>query len=177
MITAVNRPAVRTVRAAAPGAGTAAVRFGARRVVRVQASPDPPKSAASENAGERVVKDISDSRVPTSAQDVGPALFEAQPHMASHYKAPNWLPAFTRRREIFAGRLAILGFAAACAFEVLTPDHLGPMGLTSALTGWSIPTVQLLYTAFVGHGLLALTWPGSPTFADANIQDYMKCVG
>jgi hypothetical protein len=38
--------------------------------------------------------------------------------MASHYKAPNWLPAFTRRREIFAGRLAILGFAAACAFEV-----------------------------------------------------------
>jgi hypothetical protein len=43
MITAVNRPAVRTIRAAAPGAGTAAVRFGARRVVRVQASPDPPK--------------------------------------------------------------------------------------------------------------------------------------
>jgi hypothetical protein len=53
------------------------------------------------------------------------------------YKAPGlWLvPSFTRRREVLAGRLAILGFAAACAWEVINPSHPGPMAAASMLTG------------------------------------------
>jgi Chlorophyll A-B binding protein len=35
-------------------------------------------------------------------------------------KLPPWIPAFTRRREVFTGRIAMLGFLAACANEVPT---------------------------------------------------------
>jgi hypothetical protein len=38
--------------------------------------------------------------------------------MAPAFEAPLLLPTFSRRREIFAGRLAIVGFAAVAAWEV-----------------------------------------------------------
>jgi hypothetical protein len=55
---------------------------------------------------------------PTSLKDVGPAIREAAPVMAPAFEAPLLLPTFSRRREIFAGRLAIVGFASVAAWEV-----------------------------------------------------------
>jgi len=40
----------------------------------------------------------------------------------------------------------------------MIPSHPGPMSVTSALTGWSIPTVKLLFGGFIAHGLLGLLW-------------------
>ena len=48
------------------------------------------------------------------------------------------------------------------------------MGITSSLTGLSIPAVKLLYGGLITHGLLGLLWPGSPTFDPANTRDFMK---
>lgn len=49
---------------------------------------------------------------------MGAAAREATPHNAPAFQAPKLLPTFSRRREVFAGRWAMLGFAAACAWEV-----------------------------------------------------------
>jgi hypothetical protein len=46
------------------------------------------------------------------------------------------------------------------------------MGITSALTGLSIPVVKLLYGAVVAHGVAGLVWPGAPTLNPENIEDF-----
>ncbi|KIZ02413.1 Photosystem II protein [Monoraphidium neglectum] len=172
MISAVNRPTALARGTARPRAGVAAVGLGARRVVRVQALPDPSRS--DEAFGEGKTKDLTDVKPPASVKDIGPAVREAAPVMAPAFEAPLLLPTFSRRREIFAGRLAIVGFAAVAAWEILTPSHPGILNITSSLTGWSLATTKLVYSAFIGHGLLGLIWPGSPTYSRANINDYNK---
>ncbi|KAI8470670.1 MAG: hypothetical protein J3K34DRAFT_458777 [Monoraphidium minutum] len=141
-----------------------------RRAVVVRVTPD----NKGPQAGDKPTKDLTDVDAPSSLRDVGDVVREAMPRMEAAFQAPLLLPTFSRRREVFAGRLAMLGFAAACAWEIMTPDHLGLMGTTAALSGWSIPTVKLLYGTFVAHGVVGLLWPGSPTYDPANTRDYMR---
>ncbi|KIZ02412.1 chloroplast photosystem II-associated protein [Monoraphidium neglectum] len=169
MISVANRSSALQSRAAGSRAVPA---FAARRAVRVQAVPDPARS--DQAGGENATKDLSDVSAPTSLKDVGPAIREAAPVMAPAFEAPLLLPTFSRRREIFAGRLAIVGFASVAAWEIATPGHPGLLSITSSLTGWSLPLTKLVYSGLIAHGLLGLLWPGSPTYSSANKRDYAR---
>ncbi|GBF93152.1 hypothetical protein Rsub_05883 [Raphidocelis subcapitata] len=139
-----------------------------------QASQPPHLGGGGTPGGKVPSKDISDVSPPSSLRDVGAAVREAAPTYAPAFLAPPLVPTFSRRREIQAGRLAMIGMAAAMAWEIMLPSHPGPMAVTASLAGWSIPTVKLLFGGFVAHGLLGLLWPGSPTFDRANEMDYMR---
>jgi len=92
----------------------------------------------------------------------------------------NWgVSAFTRRREVFAGRLAMLGFWAACFWEWYVPSHpniLQQLTLFSGRTGFEINEATWL-TIIVGliayNGLTAVS-PASPTLSEENQQDVAK---
>jgi hypothetical protein len=51
------------------------------------------------------------------------------------------MPAFTRRREIFVGRIAMVGFFAACAWETFLTNHPSIMRQVSMGTGLDVGTV------------------------------------
>jgi hypothetical protein len=60
------------------------------------------------------------------------------------------------------------------AISSMLLSHAPPESL--AIYFRSLATTKLVYSAFIGHGLLGLIWPGSPTYSRANINDYNKCV-
>lgn len=81
-------------------------------------------------------------------------------------------PAFTRRREVFAGRLAMIGFASALIGEILTGEGpLGQLQLELGLPEWG---VDLLVLGIVGYSFVGGLRPGSPTFSEANQRDVRK---
>lgn len=96
--------------------------------------------------------------------------------MATSYRAPGTflLPAFTRRREVLAGRWAMFGVPAALAWEIFHPAHPGPMAATSLLTGLSPGAVEAVFFACLAHGIFAAVSPTSPTYSKANQQDIAK---
>ncbi|KAK9841547.1 hypothetical protein WJX74_007623 [Apatococcus lobatus] len=80
--------------------------------------------------------------------------------------------AFTRRREVFAGRLAMSGFVAALAGEFLTGrGALGQLQLETRLPQQYINYGVLGIVAF--NFITALA-PGSPTFSPDNQADVKK---
>lgn len=84
------------------------------------------------------------------------------------------LPAFTRNREINAGRLAMLGFTAAYIGEIITPNHLGIIGQVSAWTGVSSGMVGTALVGLIVANLLGGVLPFSSTWDDDVQRDNAK---
>lgn len=86
------------------------------------------------------------------------------------------IPAFTRRREVWAGRLAMVGFVAACYWEYYFANHPNILQQISALSGGSVtPSVALVgIVGLIAYNLISASAPGSPTFSDANQRDVEK---
>jgi photosystem II protein len=81
-------------------------------------------------------------------------------------------PAFTRRRELFVGRLAMLGFASALLGEIAT--GLGPLGQLQLELGLPSYAVDLLVLGIVGYSFVGGLNPKSPTFSAENQRDVKK---
>ncbi|KAL6759303.1 hypothetical protein V8C86DRAFT_3133504 [Haematococcus lacustris] len=94
-------------------------------------------------------------------------------------KFPWWIPAFTRRREIFAGRLAMVGFTAACFWEYAIPGHpniMQQLTIPFQLAGvpFTVATAASLLSGFISYSALAALGPWSPSFDPRNLQDIMR---
>lgn len=61
------------------------------------------------------------------------------------------VPAFTRRREVLAGRAAMVGFFAACLWEANLSGHPGVIGQISLFTGVSPSAVGIFLLALIGY--------------------------
>jgi len=81
-------------------------------------------------------------------------------------------PAFTRRREIFIGRVAMVGFVSAVLGEVLTGR--GALSQLGIYTGRSPVTIALLIFGVVSFNYLAAINPRSPTWSYENQVDVSK---
>lgn len=81
-------------------------------------------------------------------------------------------PAFTRRREVFAGRLAMFGFAASLIGELYTGK--GVLGQLALETGLPSGAVDLLLLGIIGYNFVGGLRPGSPTFSEENQRDVQK---
>jgi hypothetical protein len=96
------------------------------------------------------------------------------PQMAStEPQVPQTIPAFTRRREIFAGRLAMIGFPAACFSEYMFADHPNIMQQVAAFAQSAglpvgVPQVAALLAVLVGYNAIAALASSSPTWSDTN---------
>jgi photosystem II protein len=80
--------------------------------------------------------------------------------------------AFTRRREIFAGRLAMSGFFAGVIGELFTgKGFIGQLSLETSLPPLA---VNAIIAGIVGFNVLTALNPSSPTFSASNQQDVKK---
>lgn len=90
---------------------------------------------------------------------------------AENYKVNPLIPAFTRRRELFAGRLAMLGFFAACFWE-LFPGH---PNITQQIVALGVPATQtqaaVVVLSIIAYNTIAALGPGSPTWSKENQKD------
>jgi len=92
----------------------------------------------------------------------------------------NWaLAAFTRRREVFTGRLAMVGFFAACYWEWYFPSRpniLQQLSAFTAKTGFQLSEATLLTVVLglVVYNALSALAPGSPTLSEENQRDVAK---
>jgi len=84
------------------------------------------------------------------------------------------VPAFTRRREVFAGRLAMLGFFAACAWEAFTPYHPGILRQVAWVTGLDTRTIAVAFMGLIAYNTVAAVAPWSPSYSSANLQDVSR---
>uniref|UniRef100_A0A7S3VK19 Uncharacterized protein n=1 Tax=Dunaliella tertiolecta TaxID=3047 RepID=A0A7S3VK19_DUNTE len=86
------------------------------------------------------------------------------------------IPAFTRRREVFASRFAMAGLGIACVLEAVLPDHPGLLVQASQLTGGLVEpaTVYFLYLGIVAYNTERGSSLWGPTFEEANLQDVAK---
>jgi len=82
------------------------------------------------------------------------------------------LSAFTRRREVFVGRLAMTGFFSAVLGELLTGK--GVIGQLSLETSLPPGVLKLLIAGIVGINVITALGPGSPTFSEENQRDVRK---
>lgn len=97
----------------------------------------------------------------------------AQTADTTGYGGPLFLPIFSRRREVWAGRLAMIGFPATIIWEALLPGHPGPLGQVAHFTGLPAHQVGILFGLVLLHGALGL-FPSSFTFDPANQRDVLK---
>jgi len=98
----------------------------------------------------------------------------------SEPKVGPWEAAFTRRREIIAGRLAMIGFPAALFWEYILPNHpniteqiaggLQLAGLTNATSA----TGATLLSFIVIQNIITSLAPWSATFSKENLMDVAK---
>jgi len=95
-------------------------------------------------------------------------------------KVSPWTAAFTRRREIFAGRIAMVGLSAACFWEYILPSHPNIMqqigsGLQLAgLNGATAATGASLLSLVLLHDVITSLAPWSPSFSYPNLVDIAK---
>ncbi|KAK9800345.1 hypothetical protein WJX73_006848 [Symbiochloris irregularis] len=80
--------------------------------------------------------------------------------------------AFTRKREIIAGRAAMSGFISALIGEWLTGK--GALGQLQLETKLPPNVIDLLTLGLVGFNFLTALGPGSPTFSESNQRDVKK---
>jgi len=125
----------------------------------------------------------AENKVKDGAQNAAEGLGEnlrnvsAKPDYApTTPKVSVWQPAFTRRREIFNGRLAMVGFLGACLAEVYLPGHPNIMQqIAGYLQMGGLPVwpsgVQLGLVALVLHNSFLSIAPWSPTFSEQNLRD------
>jgi len=105
--------------------------------------------------------------------DVGQAFpLEAVETDSEALRLPWYRVAFTRRREVFVGRLAMLGFFSANVGELLTGK--GIFGQVEEFTGWPEPVVATILLGIAANNLLAATTPSSPTWSPENRRDVEK---
>ncbi|EFJ45419.1 hypothetical protein VOLCADRAFT_94261 [Volvox carteri f. nagariensis] len=95
-------------------------------------------------------------------------------YSAAAVKVPLWMPAFTRRREIFVGRIAMVGFFATCVLEILTANHLGPIRQVQMWTGMDTATITAMLMGIVIYNALGGLGPWSPTFSPENLRDVAR---
>jgi hypothetical protein len=133
-----------------------------------------------ENDDKEVVQTL-ERKTEESKNSVGAALRAASSHpdYDSEFKVPFWQPAFTRRREIYSGRLAMVGFLAACLGEVYLSGHPNIMQQIAGyfqLADVPISTgkVGLLLLGLVLYNGLGACFPDSATFSQENQQDVAK---
>lgn len=81
-------------------------------------------------------------------------------------------PAFTRRREAFVGRLAMVGFASALLGELATGK--GPLGQLQLELGVPPIGADLIIFGSIAYSLIGALRPGSPTFSESNQRDVKK---
>jgi len=98
---------------------------------------------------------------------------------AGEPKVGPWISAFTRRREIFAGRIAMVGFSAACFWEYILPNHPNVFQQISGglnLAGWDVSAAAggTVLALIIFHDAITSLFPGSPTFSDENARDVAK---
>jgi len=98
---------------------------------------------------------------------------------AGEPKVGPWISAFTRRREIFAGRIAMVGFSAACFWEYILPNHPNIFQQISGglnLAGWNVSAAAggSVLALILFHDVITSLFPGSPTFSDENARDVAK---
>jgi hypothetical protein len=99
--------------------------------------------------------------------------------MDSQYKVNPAVPAFTRRREIFAGRIAMVGYFAAVFNEWFWPSH---PNILEQVSGWGAafgvnippPVVLTLILGLIGYNAVAALGPGSPTNTQENQEDVQR---
>jgi photosystem II protein len=82
------------------------------------------------------------------------------------------LSAFTRKREVFAGRLAMSGFLAGTIGELLTGK--GFLGQLSLQTNLPPVAVKGIVAAIVAFNVLTALNPLSETFSESNQRDVAK---
>lgn len=92
----------------------------------------------------------------------------------SDVKVNPLVPAFTRRREAFASRLAMVGFFAATLVELYTPGHMGIIGQLNMWTGLDKGLLTAALTATIAYNTLGALGPWSPTFSEENQRDVQK---
>ncbi|PNW84502.1 hypothetical protein CHLRE_03g146147v5 [Chlamydomonas reinhardtii] len=93
---------------------------------------------------------------------------------SSAIRVPIWMPAFTRRREVFMGRIAMVAFAVSCGLEIFTADHLGPIRQVQLWSGLDESTVVALIMGIIAYNVLGGLGPWSPTFAPENLRDVAR---
>ncbi|KAJ9529172.1 hypothetical protein QJQ45_007848 [Haematococcus lacustris] len=82
------------------------------------------------------------------------------------------IPAFTRRREVFAGRLAMCGWLAETIGEILL--RTGPVGQLEYILGFERNTVIALFVGIVLFNGIGAAFPNSPTWSKSNQDDVAK---
>jgi len=131
---------------------------------------------------ERVRDNLSDS-----ARDGVKSLKEEVKYVTQEAVAPHdqWydenapmfnqlIPVFSRRREAFVGRIAIVGYFAACLWEAVYPDHPGILQQVAGFTGFSTQTALALIVSAIAFSTLGGLLPFSPTFSKRNVQDVAR---
>jgi len=89
-------------------------------------------------------------------------------------KVNRFIPAFTRRREAFVGRLGMVGFFAACLWETYLPNHPGIIAQVSDFLGISSGLTTTLFLGIIAYNTLGALGPWSPTFSPENLRDVAK---
>jgi len=123
---------------------------------------------------------VSPMQTQSDVRDVLTKARSGVEYDAGEPKVSPWSAAFTRRREIFAGRLAMVGFAAACFWEYILPQHpnitqqigfglqLGGLNNATAATGTTFLVLLVLHNAITSLA------PWSATFSEENQRDVSK---
>jgi len=94
-------------------------------------------------------------------------------------KVPRLFNAFTRRREIFAGRFAMVGIFAACFWEVITPDHMNILSQITSFFNIAGLNVGNGFSAaalfgLIGWNAVSALAPWSETWTEENQRDVQK---
>ncbi|PNH05956.1 Photosystem II protein, chloroplastic [Tetrabaena socialis] len=154
-----------------------------RRTEEAIRKPEETIQEAARNAGNAVgnaVGDIKDKVTGKAQADVNRVAETVdyagagKGYSAEAVKVPFWMPAFTRRREVFVGRIAMLGFLATCALETFTAQHLGPIRQVQLWSGLSDSSVVAITLAIIAYNVVGGLGPWSPTFSPENLRDLAK---
>jgi len=92
----------------------------------------------------------------------------------SAVKVNRFVPAFTRRREAFVGRLGMVGLFAACLWEAYLPNHPGVVAFIADYFTIPPSTVALGFLGLVAYNTLGALVPWSPTFSSENLRDVQR---
>lgn len=79
------------------------------------------------------------------------------------------VPAFTRDREINAGRLAMIGFASACVGEIISDGHQGIIGQVAQALNLPPVVIGAGFVSIILFNLIGAVSPASDTWSD-NVQ-------
>lgn len=120
----------------------------------------------------QVKTEVKQSTAPLTDKTQASFSSDLRPHYANAMEVNPLVPSFTRRREVFAGRLAMLGFLSACIGEVITGD--GIIGQVQIYTGLKPDTVGAIFVGLIVYNFIAGLGPNSPTFTEENQKDVAK---